>query len=476
MIKSLRKVFILGGALAAIFLFSSKNAKADHCGMQFQNGGINHYFFDNYYQTEYRDGFLAWHFKLKPTYSDGRTWTSRIYFLADNCEQGILGASEVQLSLPPGIQYFSVRFTSPTHVEIWNDETNTPIDCALCSRELEEKFALAPGYYEAYFHGFINSGVSFVTSTSHTILENAPEPPLKATTLPTPEGCQSFSVGGNNRHFFDNYEKAEYENGLLRYNLRLKVPYNDGRAWGSFAQFYDKDCQFLGQYPAVRGGISMYIKPHSRYFSIRFASSTHYEIWNDEAEEKELCENCSADIPAVTPLGLPYKYVSFYFTRDNGNTAFFSTPFRVEETPEPHAFDPVIIIPGILGSSDKNGVWVLDPISHTYDNLVNTLAANGYTLGINLFVMPYDWRQSNVLTALQLRDQINGVQEVCRCEKVDLVAHSMGGLVARQYIQSDKYENDVDQLIFLGTPHLGAPKAYLMWEGGENDFKLQDQA
>ena len=46
--------------------------------------------------------------------------------------------------------------------------------------------------------------------------------------------------------------------------------------------------------------------------------------------------------------------------------------------------------------------------------------------------------------------------------------------MAPQYIQSDAYEDDVDQLIFLGTPHLGAPKAYLMWEGGEvspvNDF------
>ncbi|MFZ2484480.1 MAG: hypothetical protein WAW81_00855, partial [Minisyncoccia bacterium] len=47
---------------------------------------------------------------------------------------------------------------------------------------------------------------------------------------------------------------------------------------------------------------------------------------------------------------------------------------------------------------------------------------------------------------------------------------SMGGLVARQHIQSSLYENDVDQLIFLGTPHMGAPKAYLMWEAGENDL------
>ncbi len=42
----------------------------------------------------------------------------------------------------------------------------------------------------------------------------------------------------------------------------------------------------------------------------------------------------------------------------------------------------------------------------------------------------------------------------------------MGGLVARYYIESNLYQNDVDQLIFIATPQRGAPKAYLAWEGG----------
>lgn len=131
--------------------------------------------------------------------------------------------------------------------------------------------------------------------------------------------------------------------------------------------------------------------------------------------------------------------------------------------------DPVIIIPGILGSAQKNGVWVIDPILHTYDDLIATLEANGYIDGVDLFTFPYDWHQSNVLTALQLKDKINAVKIICQCQKIDLVAHSMGGLVARQYIQGLHYENDVDQLVFLGTPHLGAAKDYLTWEGGATD-------
>lgn len=129
--------------------------------------------------------------------------------------------------------------------------------------------------------------------------------------------------------------------------------------------------------------------------------------------------------------------------------------------------DPVIIIPGILGSQEHNGVWEIDPILHTYDDLIATLDINHYTPGFDLFTLPYDWRKSNVDTAILLKQKIDEVKTICACNKVDLVAHSMGGLVARQYIQSDAYEDDVDQLIFLGTPHLGAPKAYLMWEGGE---------
>ncbi|MBI4093516.1 hypothetical protein HY417_01000 [Candidatus Kaiserbacteria bacterium] len=129
--------------------------------------------------------------------------------------------------------------------------------------------------------------------------------------------------------------------------------------------------------------------------------------------------------------------------------------------------DPVIIIPGILGSEQHNGEWVIDPILHTYDDLIATLDENGYTRDVDLFSFPYNWRKSNVETAVLLKEKIDHVKDMCDCDKVDLVAHSMGGLVARQYIQSDAYEGDVDQLIFLGTPHLGAPKAYLMWEGGE---------
>jgi len=143
-------------------------------------------------------------------------------------------------------------------------------------------------------------------------------------------------------------------------------------------------------------------------------------------------------------------------------------------TPENLCIDPVIVVPGFLGSFEVSGTWIMDPILHVYDDLLATLEANGYVRDTTLFTFPYDWRNSNVDTALLLKQKINGVKAICNCFKVDIVAHSMGGLVTRQYVQSDTYENDVDQVIFIATPHLGSPKAYLAWEGGISPFTKED--
>ncbi|MEI7750045.1 MAG: hypothetical protein WCJ25_03500 [Candidatus Moraniibacteriota bacterium] len=127
--------------------------------------------------------------------------------------------------------------------------------------------------------------------------------------------------------------------------------------------------------------------------------------------------------------------------------------------------DPVIIIPGILGSWKKGGLWQIDPILHSYDNLYQEFVDQGYIPGKNLFTFPYEWRDSNVNNAGLLRDKIAEVKATADWPKVDIVAHSMGGLLAREYIESDAYADDVDQLVTLGTPQEGAPEAYLKWEG-----------
>ncbi len=136
--------------------------------------------------------------------------------------------------------------------------------------------------------------------------------------------------------------------------------------------------------------------------------------------------------------------------------------------------DPLIVIPGAMGSWKVGDIWYLDPIMHTYDNLWEALKNADYQENKNLFTFLYDWRDSNITNADLLRQKIQKVKNICNCDKVDIVAHSMGGLVTRAYAQGDSYNNDIDQLIFLATPHKGAPKAYLVWESGEFGIDHRD--
>ncbi len=91
----------------------------------------------------------------------------------------------------------------------------------------------------------------------------------------------------------------------------------------------------------------------------------------------------------------------------------------------------------------------------------------------NLFVFAYDWRLDNGSNAARLRDYIGCVQMFYPDTKVDILAHSMGSLVARRYIL-DNYDavdknlgHQVNQLITVGAPWLGAPKSIHILETGE---------
>lgn len=59
----------------------------------------------------------------------------------------------------------------------------------------------------------------------------------------------------------------------------------------------------------------------------------------------------------------------------------------------------------------------------------------------------------------QVKQAIQNIKQQTGAEKVDVVAHSMGGLVTRAYISSNDYAGDINNLIMLGTPNEGAPIA-----------------
>ena len=56
-----------------------------------------------------------------------------------------------------------------------------------------------------------------------------------------------------------------------------------------------------------------------------------------------------------------------------------------------------------------------------------------------------------------LKDAIQLAKQKTGQKKVILIAHSMGGLVSRAYIEGDNYQNDVSSLFTFGSPHTGIP-------------------
>jgi probable HAF family extracellular repeat protein len=190
----------------------------------------------------------------------------------------------------------------------------------------------------------------------------------------------------------------------------------------------------------------------------------------------------------------------------NGQThAFLLTPRH-----------PVLIVPGIAGTYSNNVLfdsgWLLqrgvhpnllqvDPLGKVYHDLIQTFKNVGYVEGQDLFVVNYDWRlppgpidgvfdgvvsglDAPTLSDDQFRYGVDYLGYYLRqaadayrtangreLDKVNVIAHSTGGLVARAYIQSGAYGEvydavnnyrlpTVDQFIMVGVPNRGASKAW----------------
>ncbi len=109
-----------------------------------------------------------------------------------------------------------------------------------------------------------------------------------------------------------------------------------------------------------------------------------------------------------------------------------------------------IINPGPLGSYRKlvdkfqNGNYLLDDFD--FDG----------TEGEDLYIYPYDWRHSIVTLGDDLANFVNFVLQRTSADNVDIVAHSMGGLLTKicvGIIDNTK----IRTVTFLAVPHNGAP-------------------
>src|SRR5258708_2954074 len=80
----------------------------------------------------------------------------------------------------------------------------------------------------------------------------------------------------------------------------------------------------------------------------------------------------------------------------------------------------------------------------------------------------YDWRKSNSENSAVLKSYVGCIKKFYPNSKINILTHSMGGVLARRYIlDNPNGQHGVDKLITIATPWLGVPKAIDVLETGQ---------
>lgn len=106
------------------------------------------------------------------------------------------------------------------------------------------------------------------------------------------------------------------------------------------------------------------------------------------------------------------------------------------------------------------GLWKIDGYTKLVRNIRDSF---GLELGKSAFEFPYDWRRDCRVAARKLARSIEGWLHTRRKDrpaaKAVLVAHSLGGLVSRYYLEVLGGWENVRTLVTFGTPYGGSVKA-----------------
>ncbi len=101
-----------------------------------------------------------------------------------------------------------------------------------------------------------------------------------------------------------------------------------------------------------------------------------------------------------------------------------------------------------------------DPV---YGTLLSQLEIYAEHCGGGFIPFGYDWRLpiDHPGTMAALDGEIGELRADHPDREVVLIAHSMGGLIAKQFIQTHQdTAGNISAALFIGTPHLGTPKSY----------------
>ncbi|MDE2312012.1 MAG: hypothetical protein KGJ93_02915 [Patescibacteria group bacterium] len=250
------------------------------------------------------------------------------------------------------------------------------------------------------------------------------------------------------------------------------------------------------------------------------ADDYNFKIYNDDTGEE--IPNGVGQLPADFQLNNSIGMKFYHSWGDYGYPSYSEVSVFTGAVPvlNPNFAKntPVLIVPGILGNNlvqDNNKLWLdwprnlldngdefMDPLQfntslnplngnvvvgdiikkETFstglgkvllfdytDGLISEFQNQGYQENKDLFTFPYDWRYgaSDNVTA-QLKQKIQDILTQTGSSKINVIAHSTGGLLVKKYVASNPIDHYIDKAVFVGVPNLGAPKAVKVLLAGDN--------
>ncbi len=140
----------------------------------------------------------------------------------------------------------------------------------------------------------------------------------------------------------------------------------------------------------------------------------------------------------------------------------------------PHPTDPVTTAPS---TALDTPILLLHGLGHNHSGywlLRSRLQRAGFS---RIHYLNYSPLENDIISiAKTLRDHIAQLQDEQGIESVNLVGHSMGGLIARYYVESLDGHHNVAHVVTLGTPHQGTRAATALAEIGLPGHQLAWQS
>lgn len=158
-----------------------------------------------------------------------------------------------------------------------------------------------------------------------------------------------------------------------------------------------------------------------------------------------------------------------FWSQDNGHGGIFSHAYKAGEKVWVNAWEAakpgdddyfdILRLKSDGETAEASLVLNKNLTEFGYQDIDPFFESLGYKKGVNFFIFTYDWRMDIKNTEESLDYLINLAKTVSGQPKVNIVAHSMGGLVGRNYIADEEKAQNVSKLISLGVPHLGSVEA-----------------